>query len=109
MKYNRIVSGTLTSLKGKETYKNQFILMQDNKNFTDFDVDLTGDLFFNTDFEITEIISEIYINSLDELYMYCTINNVIIPKNYITEDGLICGGEKDYIINNDLVGNWVNN
>ena len=110
MKYNKIVNGTLADLKtGKEIYNNQFILMQDNKNFTDFDVDLTGDLFFNTDFEITEIISETYINSLDELYHYCTANKVTIPKHYITKNGLICGGEKDYIINNDLVGTWLNN
>ncbi len=109
MQYNKIVNGTLTDLKtGKEVYKNQFILTQDNKNFTDFDVDLTGDLFFNTDFEITETISETYINSLDEFYQYCINNNITIPQQYITENGLICGGEKDYIIDNNLVGKWVN-
>lgn len=36
MQYNKIVNGTLTDLKtGKEVYKNQFILTQDNKKYVE--------------------------------------------------------------------------
>lgn len=106
--YYKIIKCDINDIYGgSHIYEDQFLLLQTEKD-RGFDIDLTGDLFFNTDFETIKIKVEKEINTLAELYEFCEENGIKIPAKYKIADGLICGGEKDFIINNNLVGRWIN-
>lgn len=106
-KYNKIAKCLLQEkYPEKLVFSNQHILMQTGDE-SDFDVDLIGNLDFNTQFTIMDIQSETPVNSLTELYQYCEENDIDIPSEYKTADGLICGGGKDFIINENLEGKWI--
>ena len=103
-KYNKIVKCTLVGIHYKnEVYPDSFVLVKDiNDLESELNVDLKGDLCFNTDFEIKNIEKIIEINSLEEFYDFCKKNEIEINKNYIHPKGLLVGGCKDYFIFNDL-------
>jgi len=105
MKYNKIIECTMKSKYYKnDIYPNSFLLIQDtDKLDSDMNIDLTGDFYFNTDFELynVKVIKEI--NSLKELYEFCKDNNININKGLIHNNGILVGGSRDYFIFNDLV------
>ena len=88
--------------KGEEVYDDQYLLTSSAGN--DFAVDLTGDLLFN-EFEVKEI-SSFNVSSLLGVYAFCKNNNIPIPEGCITTKGLIVGGSRDFIINEELEGSW---
>lgn len=99
-KYNVIIRCRLH--KGDESYSNQLILASDTDK--EFDVDLTGDLLFN-EFEVAEI-TTLPVSTLEQVYSYCKQNRVELPTCCVTEKGLIVGGSRDFIINEELEGSW---
>lgn len=96
----------VVTLKNDEVMIENVALLKSDVNC--FDVDLTGDLDFNTDYKIINIEKEFEINSLEEVYNYCIENNISIKDECKTSEGLIVGGGKDFIINKNLKGEWIN-
>lgn len=100
-KYNSIVRCRLR--KGEEDYDDQYLLTSSEGN--DFAVDLTGDLLFN-EFDVTEI-SSFHVSSLLGVYAFCKNNSIHIPEECRAAKWLIVGGSRDFLINNELEGNWI--
>lgn len=93
-----------------EVHKNCIILKDcSNEEITGFDVDLTGDFWFNTSFKYLKIKSKSAVSTLKAVIQYCDDKKVEIRKELLKNDGLIVGGERDFLINDVLDGNWVNN
>lgn len=118
MKFKEIWKVNLKSFSENPStsYKNQFILMVDkeaeqwmqasdkSKTFNDYSIDLTGDLFYNTEFYISEVLEKYPVNSLSDVLSFCTKND-IYPNSinkYRIDRGLFVGGEKDDLLTNDL-------
>lgn len=102
--YNKIIKCTLEGIHYKgDIFHNSYLLVRDINNLTSgLDVDLKGDLDFNTEFNVKNIEEVIEINSLKELYKFCEERSIAIDKRYVHEKGLIVGGSKDFLILNDL-------
>ena len=100
-KYNTIIRCKLT--RYKEEYCGCYILLKDiNDLESELNIDLKGNLCFNTDYKIEDIQEKIYINSLEELYSFCKERNIYMDKKCICDNGLLVGTERKYLINKDL-------
>lgn len=99
-----------------ESYEGAFVLMTNDEVInwrnslnkkdvcTDYCVDLTGDLFYNTEFYISEVIEQYPVSSLNDVVEFCHKNNISqqsIEEN-LTSLGLFVGGEKQDLISNNL-------
>jgi len=98
--YNKIIKCTLND--GVTKYTNCHIILEANRNLLNMDIELTGDLFFNTECKIEDIQKETQIKTLTDIYKYCEKHKINLSKKAIKENGLLCGGTRDYIINDEL-------
>ena len=76
---------------------------------TDFDVDLTSALWFNTEFEVIKVLRSTPVCSLEDVYKYCKENKVPIISEQMNEEHMVVGGSKDFIISKSLKGDWHEN
>lgn len=81
------------------------LLLTDNN---DFQVDLTGDFFFN-ELPVLTVLGEARVESLEDVYEYLCTYNIEEPSGTIKDEGLIVGGERDFLINHELLGGWCQN
>lgn len=100
-KYRTIVKVLLLGMKGEKIISH---LLLTNSN--DFQVDLSGDFLFN-ELPVLSVLTETSVNSLDDVFKYCKDKNIIIPIGRKYKEGLLVGGEKEFLINHDLEGNWI--
>lgn len=82
-----------------------YILSGNNLNWDLWQIDLTNNFDFNN-LEIIKVVEDIKIKSLQDLYIFCNKNNIEIPISNIIQNGLKCS-DNDYLIDNDLVGIWL--
>lgn len=104
-RYNKIVKCKLCGIRYEdEIYPDSYVLVKDiNDLDSDLNIDIKGNLCFNTDFKIKDIEKVVEIKSLEDFYDFCKKNKIEIDKNNIHSKGLIVGGCKDYFIFNDLI------
>lgn len=100
--YKYILRCDLVSEIPGDSYKNQYLLVEDLFNRSEFDIDLKGNCCFNWSYnaEFPELMREV--NSLEEVKEFCKTYDIDISNN-LTKDGcLIIGANRDQIIANDL-------
>lgn len=102
-KYQYIVKCNLVN--SSDEYKNQYLLVKDLNNLeSQMEIDLKGDLCFNCCFKVRfpKIID--LINSFQDLKEFCNKNNIVIPKERVSNNGIIFGAdiESGLLINNNL-------
>lgn len=98
--YKYLIECTLSN--SIDTYKNQYLLVNDYKNQSENDIDLKGNCCFNCDFKIVEpkLIKEIH--SLDEVIEFCKTKKIDLEDNLDNNGNLIVGAEKNELICKDL-------
>lgn len=103
--YNTIIRCTMISKNNEnEKYPDSYLLIKDiDEPASDMDIDLKGDLCFNTEFSLNEVELIKKIESLQELYDFCNEKNIKLDKSLIHEKGLLVGGGRDYFIFNNLI------
>lgn len=103
--YNTIIRCVMISKNNEnEKYPDSYLLIQDiDEPASDMDIDLKGDMCFNTDYLLDEVELIKEIKSLQELYEFCKEKNIEIDKDLIHEKGLLVGGGRDYFIFNNLI------
>lgn len=94
----------IVNLKDEDKEYNDCILLKGSNEYND--IELSGDCWFN-ELEISSVKSKITINSLKEVIDYCEKKDIRINSSRIINNGLLVGGEKDFLINESLIGNWV--
>lgn len=100
-KYKIILHCTLDN--GILTFEDSYVLIRNmNELDSELNIDIKGNFYYNTDFEIQDIKGIIHINNLDNLYKYCKYKDIQIDKKIITERGILVGAERDCILGNDL-------
>ena len=100
--YDKIVKCDLEGSSTNDYYENCFLLTGDNVE-DDFEVDLTGEFFFNADFKSLnrEVVS--VVKNVSEVLDFCKEHDIRIPENCFGLGGsLKVGGERDYILNQEL-------
>lgn len=77
-------------------------------NSNEFQVDLTSDCLFNY-LPVLSVLNETRVETLEDIFKYCKERKIKISKDRILKNGLLVGGEKDFLITKGLKGNWQNN
>jgi len=103
--YNTIIRCTMISkYNEKEKYPDSYLLIKDiDEPASDMNIDLKGDMCFNTDYLLDKVELVKEIESLQELYDFCGEKKIEIDKTLIHEKGLLVGGGRDYFIFNNLI------
>ena len=108
-KYEYIIKCTLQN--NYEKFENQYLLVKDTKELdTNFEIDLTGNFYFNCDYEVINPKVVKKVNNISELIEFCERNKIEIPKTAIKGNSIIAGGEDGLLINDKLEPvDWLEN
>lgn len=108
-RYSYIFECALES--SSKTYEHQFLLVKDPNDLeTNFEIKSTGGFDFNCEYKVINPKLIKIINSKEELEDFCKKHNIDIPKYYIRQDGILLGGLKGLLIDNNLeTVDWLEN
>ena len=85
-------------------YENCYLLTGDDvEPDGELEVELTGELFFNTEFRglNREVVATV--NNIDELIEFCNKHDISIPDACCSREGyLYVGGDREYVIDAEL-------
>lgn len=109
-RYSRIDKCTLVHKDNR--YDNCYLITGDGVDH-DFEVDITGDLWFNCEFEVENRQTILVIDNLNDLIAFIKSigQEKALKTRYITgyniNTHLLVGGESDCRVNKDLTFDWI--
>lgn len=98
-KYRTIAKVLLLGPEGEKIISH--LLLTDSN---DFQVDLSRGCFFN-DLPVLSVLAEARVCSLKDVIKYCKTRNLSLG-NRLKDEGLLSGKDFDYMVNQDLEGDW---
>ena len=103
-KYNKIVKCDLEGISTVDYYENAFLLTGDDVEVDEgLEIELTGELYFNTEFKSLNREEVAVINSVSELLDFCKKFFIEVPEECLTDKGTLkVGGGREYILNQEL-------
>ena len=100
LRFNRIVKAKMCD--GSISDKLMLESSDDIGISNDFDIEISSDFWFNTQFAIIDVLKTTMVCSLSEVLEYCAGNYIEIRGKRRKEAGILAGGEYDWLLTNDL-------